>query len=188
MKRKTSLLILAVLVIVGLAFLVDMRCQGGPETVQILGKDARLVSACGEFGKKRGLSGQNLADFTKKADGMLFRFNPAGEQAFWMKDMKFPLDIIWAKNGVIVKIDKDIQAPVAGEEPKMVFSKPLDVDTVLELPAGGADKFGVAVGGGSSVASTRRFRACSTRSIRSVPFSAARWSAPIWIKSRPSRG
>ena len=42
--------------------------------------------------RSQGLSGRpNLAAGT----GMLFVFEQAGSYAFWMKDMRFPLDMVW---------------------------------------------------------------------------------------------
>ena len=39
---------------------------------------------------------------------MLFRFSQAEKYSFWMKDMRFPLDIIWIKNREVVHIEKNI--------------------------------------------------------------------------------
>lgn len=39
----------------------------------------------------------------------LFAFNEESEHAMWMKDMKYPLDIIWvSKKGVIVHIEENL--------------------------------------------------------------------------------
>lgn len=55
----------------------------------------------------RGLSGRNEL---KEDDGMLFVFNNIGYHSFWMKDMKFPIDIIWIGDDLqIVYIKKDAQ-------------------------------------------------------------------------------
>lgn len=52
----------------------------------------------------------------------LFAFNEESEHAMWMKDMKYPLDIIWvAKNGTIVHIEKNLSPdsyPKSFESPK----------------------------------------------------------------------
>ncbi len=55
----------------------------------------------------KGLSIKNTLN---DSEGMLFPFNTPGEYAFWMKDMKFPIDIIWINsNHEIVHIEKNIQ-------------------------------------------------------------------------------
>ena len=49
--------------------------------------------------QQQGLSGRNSLP---QNQGMLFIFKTAGRYAFWMKGMKFPLDIIFINNNKIV--------------------------------------------------------------------------------------
>ena len=52
----------------------------------------RAFIADSDVERKRGLSGRpNLVDGT----GMLFVFKESGEHGIWMKDMRFPIDILW---------------------------------------------------------------------------------------------
>jgi len=41
---------------------------------------------------------------------MLFRFDQPGKYGFWMKGMRFPLDLAWIRDGRTVFIEKNIQA------------------------------------------------------------------------------
>ncbi len=94
--------------------------------------------------RRNGLSGftsDNLG-----ADGMLFVFDDALVRDFWMKGMKFPLDVIWLKDGKIVDVEYDVPAPEDGEEPETMTSSPIPVDMVLELPAGKASELGIVSG------------------------------------------
>ena len=90
--------------------------------------------------QQSGLSGRSgLAAGT----GMLFIFTPPSVEGFWMKDMLFSLDIIWAdSNGVIVTIDKGLSPDTY---PK-VFMPDVPAQYVLEVPAGYAASKGIAVG------------------------------------------
>ncbi len=82
--------------------------------------------------RNRGLSGKSgLAP----DEGMLFIFDAPAVYRFWMKEMRFPIDIIWLANGHIVDITTDLPVPIAGEE-LPVFSPKVAVDRVLEVPAG----------------------------------------------------
>lgn len=46
----------------------------------------------------------------KENEAMLFVFEKPGRHSFWMKDMKFPIDIIWLdRNGKVVHIEKNLQ-------------------------------------------------------------------------------
>lgn len=72
---------------------------------------------------------------------MLFEFPKAGRRSFWMKDMNFPLDIIWIENKKIVHIEKNVPEN---------FSKSIcpetPADQVLEINAGLVDKLNIEAG------------------------------------------
>lgn len=80
---------------------------------------------------------------------MLFVFDSDNVYAtFWMKDMKFSIDILWIDDNKIVKIDKAIPAPVAGTQDNRLtlYSGGQSIDYVFEVKAGVSDKFGFEVG------------------------------------------
>lgn len=65
--------------------------------------------------------------------GMLFRFPEPGQYPFWMKGMRFPLDIIWLDGNRVVFI---VRAASPGS--LELFSPPEPASAVLELNAGSA--------------------------------------------------
>ncbi|MFH1412833.1 MAG: DUF192 domain-containing protein [bacterium] len=79
-----------------------------------------------------------------KTCGMLFVFSEKTEPEFVMRNMNFPLDIIWINNEKIVKIDNDLS--VEGAEPANKYSPGQPVDYVLEVNAGLAEEFGFSIG------------------------------------------
>lgn len=88
----------------------------------------------------RGLSGRPPLP---KDSGMLFVFSDAGIYGFWMKDMDFPIDVIW------INSDKKVSGIVRGVEPGTypeVFYPPSEIRYVLELNSGGAGDYGIATG------------------------------------------
>lgn len=90
--------------------------------------------------REKGLGGVSALDSNS---GMLFVFdNPDKPQVFWMKGMLIPIDIIWIKDGKIVKIDKNIPVPTEGvsDNSLKVYSAEQIVDYVLEVNAGFSDK------------------------------------------------
>jgi hypothetical protein len=90
----------------------------------------------------KGLSGRtSLAENA----GLLFLFEKSNSPTFWMKDMRFPIDIIWIRDGAVVDIDANVPAPQPGENPAARTS-PEPVDAVLELPAGAAAEQKIHVG------------------------------------------
>lgn len=75
--------------------------------------------------------------------GMLFIFDPAKKVGFWMKDMRFSIDMIFArKDGTIVNIARVV---TPDSYPK-IFPSLGEVRYVLEVPAGYSDIVGIAVG------------------------------------------
>jgi len=73
--------------------------------------------------------------------GMVFVFPKAGIYSFWMKDMKFPLDIVWLSKNTIVHVETNVQPGLVG-----IMTPTENADRVLELNAGVADKFILRVG------------------------------------------
>lgn len=83
--------------------------------------------------KVQGLSGRLSL---KKGEGMLFIFPKDGLYAFWMKDMNFPIDIIWLNaQKKIVSVSKTVTPE---SYPKTVTSSE-PATYILEVPAGFAD-------------------------------------------------
>ena len=76
---------------------------------------------------------------------MLFIFADKQVRQFWMKDMHFPLDMIWIDGDTIVDISENVPPPGAGEEPVIVYPK-APVDKVLEVNAGEVEKYGLKSG------------------------------------------
>lgn len=91
-----------------------------------------------------GLSGRDKIG----ADGMLFVFGQPRRPVFWMKEMKFNLDLIWINEGKIVEITPNVPAPAVTtplyELP--TYTPQQAVDMVLEVEAGNAKLWNVQAG------------------------------------------
>lgn len=92
--------------------------------------------------REKGLSGKEglAAD-----EGMLFIFDRADRYAFWMKEMRFAIDILWIKDDVIADMTTDVAPSAPGDELPMYFPR-VPVDRVLEVPAGFARRHGLSTG------------------------------------------
>ena len=95
-----------------------------------------------EATREKGLSGR---DPLGPDEGMLFVFQTPLAYGFWMKDMKFPIDIIWIAQGQIVDITTDAAVPVPGQELPVYYPR-IPVDHVLEVRAGYAREHGLRTG------------------------------------------
>ncbi|OCR01342.1 hypothetical protein BCD67_12395 [Oscillatoriales cyanobacterium USR001] len=76
--------------------------------------------------------------------GMLFSFSPAQTVAFWMKNCKISLDMIFLHNGVVKTIAAN--SPPCNAEPCPTYSSKTSVDQVIELRGGRAAQLGIKVG------------------------------------------
>lgn len=116
---------------------------------------------------QQGLSGREKLD---DGQGMLFDFSglPEKRPGFWMKDMKFDLDLIWIKNnpstpstdaqgrpeetrgatssGRIVGITPNVSRPKSVDDKLPSYYPPDDIDQVLEVVAGWSEKYKIKVG------------------------------------------
>ena len=89
---------------------------------------------------------QGLSGRTKiPADGMLFIFPEADLRYFWMKDMNFPLDMIWLRDNTIIGITYSAEIPPENERknPTQIYNSPGPADMVIEVEAGRAVSFAV---------------------------------------------
>ena len=94
--------------------------------------------------KKRSL-GLGKRTSLKKGWGMLFVFEKRKPHRFWMKDMQFPLDIIWLDNHRIVHIIHNAKPANSRDDPE-VMTSPVPVNFVLEISAGRATKLRLKIG------------------------------------------
>ena len=94
--------------------------------------------------KKRSL-GLGKRTSLKKGWGMLFVFEKRKHHRFWMKDMRFPLDIIWLDNHRIVHIIHNAKPANSTDKPEVITS-PLPANFVLEIAAGRSVKLRLKTG------------------------------------------
>ncbi len=110
-------------------------------TVTINQAVVRATLADTDAKHEQGLSGHpSLAP----DEGMLFIFDHADLYGFWMKDMNFPLDIIWIANNQVVGFSENL-APDPSPERK-IYYPPEPVDRVLEVRSGFVKEQNINVG------------------------------------------
>ena len=136
-KTLIAFLVVAIFFLVGF-FLVSKNISkhipANIKTVQVGG--ANIIVDVAITGEQRslGLSGRSGL---KANEGMLFVFDYPNKYSFWMKDMNFPIDIIWiGENLRVVYIKKDARPELYPE----TYGPDKDTKYVLEVVAGFADK------------------------------------------------
>jgi uncharacterized membrane protein (UPF0127 family) len=90
--------------------------------------------------EERGLG---YRDSLPADQGMLFAFNHPGTYGFWMKGMRFALDMIWIDAGKKVI---GVSSGISPDSYPGIFLPPGEVSYVLELNAGAAEDFAIATG------------------------------------------
>lgn len=80
--------------------------------------------------RTRGLSGRKALG---NNEGMLFVFEKPNHYGFWMKEMNFPIDIIWIGEDMRVR---GITEHISPDTYPEVFYPPTEVRFVLETSAG----------------------------------------------------
>lgn len=133
MKILVPLILVFITVILGLMFLNTDKAP----YAKINGKTFSLYIAQTEQEREKGLS---IFDSIPQNKGMLFIFNKEDYYTFWMKDMKFPIDIIFIDKNKIVEIFKNVPVQKGNDLP--TYSSKEKSDRVLEINAGLSDKYG----------------------------------------------
>lgn len=90
--------------------------------------------------QKMGLSNRDLLDYDT---GMLFLYEDLKRRSFWMKEMRFSIDILWIdENNTIIGIEESVSPDSFPE--RFISSKP--VPFVLELVGGWSKEHRIRVG------------------------------------------
>lgn len=141
-NRKQHLIVGLALILFGGLLLVWSIKREVPRIV--IGGDSILVDVADEAPEQeRGLSGRPALPQNR---GMLFVYSEPSRPGFWMKDMRFAIDIVW------IGADDKIVAVLPHLSPQTypdVFSPPEEVapvQYVLEVNAGTVARLGWQVG------------------------------------------
>ncbi len=113
-------------------------------TIIIHGEKFRVEVADTLVLKALGLGGR---EELMTGSGMFFVFDSLATRTFWMKDVKFPIDIIWIAGDKVVGFAENT-VPHANQALGEIarYQSPEPVDRVLEVPAGVVKEVGIVVG------------------------------------------
>lgn len=109
-------------------------------TIELKGQVIQVSVADTESSRRQGLSGRAGLE---PDEGMLFVFPEDGIHGFWMKDMRFSIDILWlSASGSIVYMAQNISPDTYPQN----FSPDTPARYVLELSAGYVEEHAVSIG------------------------------------------
>lgn len=139
-KYRILVRVLIMLAIVGVILLLFFRSKTYPEKIIIGNTVFRIETVDTAVLMAKGLSGHDplLSD-----QGMLFVFSNPGKHAFWMKDMTFPIDIIWFdQNRKVIHIERSLSPTTYPN----AYGSEFDSQYVLEVSAGISNNIGLKKG------------------------------------------
>src|SRR3990167_7225929 len=107
------------------------------ENTQVTVKDLAIKAKIADEPKEQQTG---LADYSSLAldEGMLFVFDQSKRHTFWMKDMKFAIDIIWIDNQKkIVDVARNVPVELDKSDKELTkYSPKSEAKYVLEINAG----------------------------------------------------
>jgi len=115
------------------------------DVIKIGNLQVQVEYAKDDASRTKGLGGRDSLEYDR---GMLFVFDKEQKYTFWMKDVKFPIDIIWiSKDKKVIDYYKnaEVQLGVADKELK-IYTPQSPALYVLEVNAGTVDKYDIKIG------------------------------------------
>ncbi|MBT4285721.1 MAG: DUF192 domain-containing protein [Deltaproteobacteria bacterium] len=136
-----------IILILSICFITVGLCDGAMRKVEIKIGQSVIVAeiAKSPSDQRRGLGYRDQLEANR---GMLFVYNNPGVRSFWMKGMRFAIDIIWLRQGRIVLIEKNVQpSPIFKKNSHLkTYGSSVLADMVLEVSAGFSDKMKLSLG------------------------------------------
>lgn len=144
MKKKTGLIILLFVVTVAVAMNFFIFFHKNTANLQINGRKFKVLIADTDQLRFQGLSNRtSLGSFA----GMYFKFDGRGINRMVMRDMDFPLDMVWVDGTKITDIAHDLPLePGIAERDLTIYSNTVPGTAVIEFPAGFVKENGIKVG------------------------------------------
>jgi len=143
MKKVLLLFALLLIIIGGLVLVQNYLKEGGvsffkkTSIITINNQSFKVAVADSQRKWEIGLSETKSL---QKDQGMIFLFDKSDYYSFWMKNMKFPIDIIYINNDTIVTIKNNVQL-IKDKENPIIYSSTQPANKVLEIQAGLSEKY-----------------------------------------------
>lgn len=111
--------------------------------ISLAGNELTVQVADNTYRQEKGLGGRS----DLKYDGMLFLFPKTAPYVLVMREMQFPIDIIWLSGGAVVDIAPNVPTePGVAEEDLRRYAPRKPANMVLEVKAGWAQANGLKLG------------------------------------------
>lgn len=143
--KENFRLLLGAVVVVFIAVLVISLILGNKKTTKVTlnNQTFNVAVARTDEEKQIGLSKKTALD---ENSGMLFVFDNPDFHSFWMKEMKFPIDIIFINGDKVVTVFGQVNPPSSLNSELVLYQPEEKSDKVLELNAGTSKKYNIKKG------------------------------------------
>lgn len=148
MTRPSTQFFFGIIIVVAFAIsfiVLQLFANRFPTAVIQIGDKKVYVQVANTIGRQyTGLGGrEQLLPY----GGMVFPYAPARRVAIVMREMQFPIDIIWVYEGNVIDIAPNVQPePNVPEERLTIYNPRLPADMVIEVQAGFSEQYGITIG------------------------------------------
>lgn len=120
----------------------ELQQLGYDSSQYVIGSESfTLFKATSSHSRERGLS---FTDYLLEDEGLLFIFSKPASYGFWMKDMNYPIDIIWVSaDGEVIYIEENVEPSTY---PQVFYPNEHEALYVIELAAGAVRRANIEVG------------------------------------------
>lgn len=143
--KENFRLLLGTVVVILVAVLVISLILGNKKTtkVSVNNKAFNVSVARTDEDRQIGLSKKNKLD---ENQGMFFIFDVPNYYSFWMKEMKFPIDIIYINGNKVITVIENAKPPSSSSSDLTLYKPDEKSDKVLEINAGLSKKYNIKKG------------------------------------------
>lgn len=141
--KRWHVIILITVVITSLVLHLFLR-RFPSSTIRVGEDELKVLVANNSARWYKGLSDRrNLKGY----DGMIFVFPERGKHTMVMRNMHFPLDIVWIDGNTVVDVVQNIPLESGRSEDELTKYSPRELaNIVLEMPAGFVEKNNIKIG------------------------------------------
>ncbi len=143
-KLSKSMKVVFLVFIISAGFLQLWKFHMADEIVELKGQHLNVLVAKTIYHQYKGLGKR---DSIEPYDGMIFPFAFEDRHGIVMRDMRFPIDIIWINGAQVVDFARNVPTEPGTSENALVKYYPrTNANIVLELPAGWIDENDLKIG------------------------------------------
>jgi len=133
-QKRKILLVIGIFLTITLFVKLWQNYHWDTAVVELKNKNLTVLVADTYARQYRGLGGRKSL---KNYDGMLFLHGTSDKYGMVMRDMDFPIDIVWLDKGQVVDIAPNVPVENGTKEANLMVYKPRKpANAVLELKAG----------------------------------------------------